>query len=675
MNTKSFLIILCLFCAAVLSAQNNTFIQIWEQQARSRGASWNTYTRAATAAGQRTYTSLYVNGQLIASFNNAGTCHAKISELKNLAENMYGKQSDSSSSRRDIKLDGDAIRDLERVSGVNVRSRLQKANNEMKKLTAEIYAQNKQRMLSQIDGYCSCRTENNPNYDPNAKATGYDDLFTSDANNETDSGIPSNSLFADNPQTQYENIFDAPSARTPQQTNTGEKVSLNFDRGGLPVVDPNWTSDRLMREKDPIYLPDNSSWIEEYGKWREKWENLPDSITDTSGRIYVNPDWRSDWLMQREESPSLPDSSEYWMKEYEKRKEKINSQPFDMEVLQYKKQELESKLSYIAENCDKSSEFACMNELKSIADKIDVLQKRIDGRTEWLDKVNNMSNEILVAQERNTAKVAEMAGLAAASYANYEERGGIPKGWTNETSSTGFETILLKVNNEGIKSGFHCELFKNKDGDYVLSFRGTDDIQDAVKAWGQGNLYLDEQTQSALKITKDIIKELEDKGIPRGKLQLTGHSLGGRLAAEAAIEHNLTSYTFDSADVSLETRKGDKVGKSGNIINTVAANDFLTGSTFGLGNLDGGINYNWSSNMLNKPNVANTVIKADIVNKINVAKEIIGIRTGTYSPGYTNVVKEVYGNGQIDGHSILLLRQALEQRHQDIVNKQNNIAQ
>lgn len=624
---------MCLFCTAVSSAQNSTFIDKWERQARSRAASWNSYTRTATAANRPTYTSLYVNEKIIASFSDAGTCRAKISELKKLAENMYGKQSRSSSSSRSnssIGKGGQATRDLERMTGVNLNE-MARASNALDGLKAEADAKIKQKILSQIEGYCSCRTENNPNYDPNTKPGdfGYADLFTSNDNEKTDNENPSNSPFADNPQTQYENIFDAPSARTPQHTNTSEEVSLNF-------------------------------------------EHLETSARSTGRGIRVgNTNWKSDWQTPVEQEEISTNS----MEEYGKWREKINSQPFDMEVLQYNKRQLELQYDEVAKNCDKFSEFACLNELKTIADKIDVLQKRMDGRTEWLDKVNNMSNEILVAQERNTAKAMEMAGLAAASYANYEERGGIPKGWTNETSSTGFETVLLKTNNEGIKSGFHCELFKNEDGNYVLSFRGTDNIRDVVKAWGQGNFYFDEQTQSALKITEDIIKELEDRGIPREKLQLTGHSLGGRLAAEAAIEYGLTAYTFNSADVSLETRKGEKTGKSGNIINTVSANDFLTASTFGLGKPDGGINYNWSSNLIETKKTAGIPYVDKAKTMTNITKEVAGIRTGTYSPGYTNVVKEVYGNGQIDGHDILLLRRALEQRHQDIVNEKNNRAQ
>jgi hypothetical protein len=65
--------------------------------------------------------------------------------------------------------------------------------------------------------------------------------------------------------------------------------------------------------------------------------------------------------------------------------------------------------------------------------------------------------------------------------------------------------------------------------------------------------YNNQFTQRKDKPTAD--EELRNKGIDSKDLQLTGHSLGGRLAAEAAIKNKLMAYTFNSADVSLDTRR------------------------------------------------------------------------------------------------------------------------
>jgi hypothetical protein len=655
MNAKSFLIILYLFCAAVLSAQNNTFIQLWERQARSRGASWNSYTRAATAADHRTYTSLYVNGKFIASFNNAGTCHAKISELKNLAENMYGKQSYSGSSSRNITWEGQATRDLERVSGVNIRREMQKANNKINKLKAEIYAQNKQETLSQIDDYCSCRTENNPNYNPNAKATGYDDLFTSDANNETDSGTSSNSLFADNSQTQYENIFDAPSARTPQQTNTGEKVSLNFDRGGIPVVDPDWTSDRLMREKDPIYLPDNSSLIEKYGKLKEKWENLSDSITDT------------DRLMREKEPTYLPNNSEW--------KEKINSQPFDMEVLLYKKRELELEYDDVASECNKVYQVICKYKLKKIMDKIEILNKEIAGREEWLNSLPE-SKEELMKMEQDLKTIADMAQISGHAYNDMDS----PKKWDRIKD----KTLLDIINNENEKAqafpftGFECNLLQNGDK-YVISFRGTDSgfierSKDMIHGW-IGYLNSDApQTKSSIEMARKIVNYLhKEKGIPLDNISTTGHSLGGHLAAEAALHSGLSAHIFNSMDISLSTKekiaKGEIDASKIKIKNYVAPNDMMNGTPAGFCNV--GENATGGSSK-------STVTYRDSNEKLTKMYE------GEYNyPTYDYPKKSVkieYGNTIVikenyEGHSINPLWKSIQQRYNDVKNKQNNIAQ
>ena len=298
------------------------------------------------------------------------------------------------------------------------------------------------------------------------------------------------------------------------------------------------------------------------------------------------------------------------------------------------------------------------DRLQEIDKEMYALNNRIKGKEEWLNEIQNMPKGILDEQEINTAMIVEMAGLAGCSYADKQDMK--PEVWDYIDKAN----IIADGNNN--KEGFHCELLYNETEDkYVLSFRGTDDINDMMGAWLQGNFTnANAQTQMALNVTGKLL----EAGIPPEKLQLTGHSLGGRLAAEAAIEYDLIAYTFNAADVSLETRNGNKINNSGNILNTISANDVLSSSTFGLGNTKGGINYNWSSNLVDTKSVSTT---KNVVNTVkNVATEAIGIRTGTYSPGQTNVVKEAYGNTSFDAHDMRFLNQSLEQRHNDIVTEQ-----
>jgi len=254
----------------------------------------------------------------------------------------------------------------------------------------------------------------------------------------------------------------------------------------------------------------------------------------------------------------------------------------------------------------------------------------IEGRVEWLEKVEKMSPETLIAQEKNWGKIAEMAGLAEYSY---KEKEGLPPDSTwKPVKNSNLSDIIANANTND--AGFHCELLE-KDGKYVVSFRGTE-LTDIIKdgtADVTGDIYKSTQTKMAIKATKDLIAA----GIDPKAIQLTGHSLGGRLAAESAIECGLVAYTFNAADISHETRSEIGINNKGNILNIVSADDPLTTSTFGLGSSKGGIN------------------------RQNQLKSLTPIATNEYYGGYTNVIKEAY-----TGHGITSLRQALEQRHNDI---------
>jgi len=279
------------------------------------------------------------------------------------------------------------------------------------------------------------------------------------------------------------------------------------------------------------------------------------------------------------------------------------------------------------------SDFACQDLTKPITDSI----ASIDGRIEWLGKVEKMTPETLKAQEKNWGKIAEMAGLSEYSY---KEKEGLPSDsrWKPAKDSI-FANIIAKKNNNN--SGFHCELLYNEQTkQYVLSFRGTEvnsGMKEAIKDVGSdavGSITnLDFQTQAA----NGVVKELLDQGIDPKNIQLTGHSLGGRLAAEAAIKYNLTAYTFNAADISHQTKTKAGINNKANIINIVSANDnVVTQNGIGLGSSKGGVNAG------------------------NARSYYIGT-SSNYMTGYTNVIKEAY-----TGHGIAALREVLEQRHKDI---------
>jgi len=122
-------------------------------------------------------------------------------------------------------------------------------------------------------------------------------------------------------------------------------------------------------------------------------------------------------------------------------------------------------------------------------------------------------------------------------------------------------------------SGLACGLYKNDFNQYVLAFRGTEPLtkEDWVTNIEQGV----GMPAEAYKMAKDlagIIKDLFSKH--NGKLTLSGHSLGGGMAAAAACYHNLRGITFNAAGVNANTVEHRKTDSG--ITNYTVIGEILT---------------------------------------------------------------------------------------------------
>jgi hypothetical protein len=625
MKTKMLLLTGCLFCATTLSAQNNTFLQKWETKVKlQRSGIWDNYTRTATAPQNQTVYALYLSGKNVATFRSIGECQSEKNQLKSIANTMLTTSKPSSSTGSGSS--GGAMSELERMaagSGVDVVGMKGNIRNAVNKSVAEAEAKNKRESLSSVESQCSCRSESNPNYDPNAKSNdlGYSGLFPPTDNNKT-GGNQSGSTFADNQQTQYDNIFEAPSARTPQQPTAGATpgVNLNFEGlsqhtntgGGIYVGDGNWTAPIVPEQSIKLDGLDTKN-IEEYRKWIEK----------------------------------------------------IKSQPFDVEVLQYRKKLLESKYEETMIDCNKFSEFDdCQIKLKPISDAIKLIDKEIVGRKEWLESLPKDKEE-LAKLEKEYQKLAEMAQIAECAYHKNE----FPEGW-NEIKDKNLTQLINNINTIGYTTGFECVVLQ-KDDNYVISFRGTDGLDNifSIDGYTEANLdiiygwsgYLSSdaaQTNMTINITKEIVAELKRQGIDSDKITTTGHSLGGHLAAEAALNCGLTAYTFNSMDISMtskikiaeksEIEKGITIDAS-KIHNYVSPNDILNGTPVGFTNVGENAKGGVSNSTISYPNDKGKIVDAKI------------------EYGNTEVIKEDY-----EGHSIKPLWQFLKQRHYDIEDKINS---
>ncbi|HFR4113930.1 TPA: phospholipase [Yersinia enterocolitica] len=92
-------------------------------------------------------------------------------------------------------------------------------------------------------------------------------------------------------------------------------------------------------------------------------------------------------------------------------------------------------------------------------------------------------------------------------------------------------------------SGFQAGIYSDNQ-QYVLSFAGTNDIQDWLSNIRQATGYEDVQYNQAVALGKTAKMAFGDA------LIITGHSLGGGLAATAALASGTFAVTFNAAGVS-----------------------------------------------------------------------------------------------------------------------------
>ncbi len=127
-----------------------------------------------------------------------------------------------------------------------------------------------------------------------------------------------------------------------------------------------------------------------------------------------------------------------------------------------------------------------------------------------------------------------------------------PPGWHEvspaELRSLGIDPKIL----EDKKTGFHATLFRDDNGRYVLSYEGTDfghtgDVLNDVF----GAVATSDQVHQAILAATTVKQRLMANGVTDGNFSLTGHSLGGELAAVGSIATGAKATTFNAAGVSF----------------------------------------------------------------------------------------------------------------------------
>ncbi|MDA5488678.1 phospholipase [Yersinia kristensenii] len=112
----------------------------------------------------------------------------------------------------------------------------------------------------------------------------------------------------------------------------------------------------------------------------------------------------------------------------------------------------------------------------------------------------------------------------------------------NALLSAGIDPASLSDSASGFQAGIYSD-----NQQYVLSFAGTNDIQDWLSNIRQATGYEDIQYNQAVALGKTAKMAFGDA------LVITGHSLGGGLATTAALASGTFAVTFNAAGVSDHT--------------------------------------------------------------------------------------------------------------------------
>lgn len=124
------------------------------------------------------------------------------------------------------------------------------------------------------------------------------------------------------------------------------------------------------------------------------------------------------------------------------------------------------------------------------------------------------------------------------------------QGWTRlddaQLQAAGIDPAAL----ENPETGFRAAIYTDGNGRYVLAFAGSNDVQDWINNARQGVGWDAEQYDQAVQLAREAEAAFGDN------LVITGHSLGGGLAATASLAIGNTAVTFNAAGVHDDTLRG-----------------------------------------------------------------------------------------------------------------------
>lgn len=147
-----------------------------------------------------------------------------------------------------------------------------------------------------------------------------------------------------------------------------------------------------------------------------------------------------------------------------------------------------------------------------------------------------------------------LAALVQDNYDRVDQRRGdppidrpLPAGWArmddDALRAAGIDPSLQ----HDAKSGFDASFYRNDQGSVALVYAGSDEGKDWKHNFGQGLGFKDAQYDQAIALAKEAKLAFGDS------LVLSGQSLGGGLAASAAMVNEVPAVTFNAAGVHDKT--------------------------------------------------------------------------------------------------------------------------
>lgn len=112
-----------------------------------------------------------------------------------------------------------------------------------------------------------------------------------------------------------------------------------------------------------------------------------------------------------------------------------------------------------------------------------------------------------------------------------------------QLSAAGIDPASL----ENADTGFRAGIYTDGDGKYVVAYAGSNDVQDWITNARQGIGWDAKQYDQAVQLARDAQQAFGENMV------ITGHSLGGGLAATAALATDTAAVTFNASGVHDDT--------------------------------------------------------------------------------------------------------------------------